>query len=51
VVVPGLDDELPDAKHGGEEDSMIQHPLDVRVEGHWRPTKRPVQESKQLQKR
>ncbi len=40
---PFLDKELADTKHGREEDSMIQHPLDVRVEGHGRPTKRPVE--------
>jgi hypothetical protein len=36
-----LDEKLADAKHGREEDSMVQHPLDVGEEGDgWAP-KRP----------
>jgi hypothetical protein len=40
-LLPCLDEELTDAKHGGEEDSMIQHPLDVRMEGDGGAPKRP----------
>ena len=40
-LLPRLDEKLTNAEHGGEEDSMVQHPLDVGVEGDWRTPKSP----------
>ena len=41
ILTPALLDQLADAEHGGEEETVLLHPTEVLLVGHWGSSKGP----------